>query len=402
MRRKIEDYIPIVSDNVIAELHKKAKKLLKKHILHINSTFMGGGVAEILYNLVPMMNDAGVDTGWRVLHGNAVFYQISKKFHNGLQSADINISEMEKRIYIEVNEAFSTYTHVDHDCVIVHDPQPLPFIVNFQKKQPWIWRCHIDLSDPNEELWNFLKRFMLRYDVVVISSENYKKKNLPVEQRVIPPAIDPLASKNIELPQEMIAKYLKQAKIPLDKPLITQVSRMDKWKDPEGVLEVYERVRKKVDCRLLFCYNLATDDPEGMEIYSRIYEKSKELRKRKDVLFVLGNNEFLVNAIQTHSDVIIQKSTKEGFCLSVTEALWKGTPVVGSNIGGIPLQIIDGKSGYLADPYDYQGFADRIVALLKNKKLAQKISGNAKEFVRRHFLITRLMGNYLDLIYELI
>jgi trehalose synthase len=401
MRRKIEDYIPIVNDGVIAELHKKAKKLLKKHILHINSTFMGGGVAEILYNLVPMMNDAGVLTGWRVLHGNAVFYEITKKFHNGLQGEDITVSDMDKRIYAEVNESFSTYTHVDHDCVIVHDPQPLPFIVNSRKQQPWIWRCHIDLSAPNKELWDFLKRFMLRYDVIIVSSESYKKKDLPVDQRIIAPAIDPLASKNIELPPDMISKYLKQAKVPLDKPIITQVSRMDKWKDPEGVLEVYEKVRKKVDCRLLYCYNLATDDPEGMEIYSRIFEKTKDLRKRKDVLFVLGNNEFLVNAIQTHSDVIVQKSTREGFCLSVTEALWKGTPVVGSNIGGIPQQIVDGKSGYLADPHDYQEFADKIVELLKNRKLAQKMGQNAKEFVRRNFLITRLMGNYLDLIYEL-
>jgi trehalose synthase len=291
---------------------------------------------------------------------------------------------------------------MDHDCVIVHDPQPLPIIIFYQKKQPWIWRCHIDLSEPDPGLWDFLKRFMLRYDLIIVSSERYKKKNLPVEQRVIPPAIDPLASKNIDLPQDMIAKYLKQAKIPLDKPIITQVSRMDKWKDPEGVLEVYERVRRKVDCRLLYCCNLATDDPEGMDIYSRMHEKTRELRKRKDILFVLGNNEFLVNAVQTYSDVVIQKSTREGFCLAVTEALWKGTPVVGSNIGGIPLQIIDGKSGYLADPYDYQGFADRIIALLKNKKLADKIGGNAREFVRRNFLITRLMGNYLDLINELI
>jgi trehalose synthase len=157
-----------------------------------------------------------------------------------------------------------------------------------------------------------------------------------------------------------------------------------------------------VDCRLLYCCNLATDDPEGMDIYSRMHEKTRELRKRKDILFVLGNNEFLVNAVQTYSDVVIQKSTRKGFCLAVTEALWKGTPVVGSNIGGIPLQIIDGKSGYLADPYDYQGFADRIKALLKNKKLADKIGRNAREFVRRNFLITRLMGNYLDLINELI
>ena len=400
--KRIEDLIPIVGDNVISALHKKAKRLYKKHIIHFNSTFMGGGVAEILYNLVPMMNDIGVDAGWRVLHGNASFYELTKKFHNGLQGADVTLSDMEKRLYLEVNDSFASYTHIDHDCVIVHDPQPLPFITNYRKRQPWIWRCHIDISSPNSMLWEFLKRYMLRYDVVIVSSEIYKKKDLPVEQRIIAPAIDPLSPKNRELPEKMIREYIKHADIPTDKPIITQVSRMDKWKDPEGVLEVYERVRKKVDCRLLYCYNLASDDPEGMEIYSRIYEAAKEHAENRDVLFVMGNNEFLVNSIQTFSDVIIQKSTREGFCLAVTEALWKGTPVVASNIGGLPLQIEDGKSGYLVDPLDYDGFADRIVELLKNSKRAREIGINAREHIREKYLITRLLGDYIDLIDELI
>ena len=402
MLRKIEDYIPVVGDNVIAELHRKAKKLYNKHIIHINSTFMGGGVAEILSRLIPMMNDVGVDTGWRVLHGNASFYELTKKFHNGLQGADINFTEEEKKMYYDVNEGFASYTHIHHDCVVVHDPQPLPFIHNFKKRQPWIWRCHIDLTNPNKKLWNFLESFLLRYDLIIVSNKDYIKKDIPIDQRIIPPAIDPLSAKNRELTEEEIAHYIKHAGIPTDKPIITQVSRMDIWKDPEGVLEIYQKVREKVDCRLLYCYNLATDDPEGMDIYTRLFEKAKDLVEKNDVIFIIGNNESLVNAIQSFSEVIIQKSIREGFCLTVTEAAWKGTPVVASNIGGIPVQIQDGKTGFLLDPYDYDGFANKIIDLLKDKKLAKEMGKNAKEFIRKNFLITRLMANYLDLIYELI
>ncbi|MGA1868890.1 MAG: glycosyltransferase [bacterium] len=402
MLRMLEDYIEVVGDTIIADIHKKARKLYNKHIIQINSTFIGGGVAEILSCLVPMMNDVGIDTGWRVVHGNAAFYNITKKIHNGLQSAPIQLSNMEKKLYGEVNEEFASYTHIGHDCVIMHDPQPLPLIYYFKKRQPWIWRCHIDLSDPNRELWEFLKNFMLRYDVIIISREEYKKKDLPVEQRVIPPAIDPLSIKNRIMSKRDIASYIKNTCIPTDKPIITQVSRMDIWKDPEGVLEIYNKVREKVDCRLLYCYNLASDDPEGIEIYNRILEKAKDMVKKNDVLFVMGNNEFLVNAIQSISSVIIQKSTKEGFCLAVTESLWKAKPVVASRVGGIPSQIIDGVTGFLIEPYDYQGFADRIITLLRNKKLAEEMGQRAREFVRENFLVTRLMGNYLDLINELV
>ncbi|MGA1824224.1 MAG: glycosyltransferase [bacterium] len=402
MLRMLEDYIEVVGDNIVADIHKKARKLYDKHIIQINSTFIGGGVAEILSCLVPMMNDVGIDTGWRVVHGNAAFYNITKKIHNGLQSAEMDLSDMERELYTEVNEEFASYTHLNHDCIIMHDPQPLPLIHYIKKRQPWIWRCHIDLSEPNKKLWEFLKNFMLRYDVIIISREEYKKKDLPVAQRVIAPAIDPLSIKNHSMSEQDIAYYIKEACIPTDKPIITQVSRMDIWKDPEGVLEIYEKVRKKVDCRLLYCYNLASDDPEGMEIYNRILHKAKDLVEKGDVLFVMGNNEFLVNAIQRISSVIIQKSTKEGFCLAVTESLWKSKPVVASRVGGIPSQIVDGVTGFLVDPYDYDGFSDRIISLLHDEKLADEMGKKAKEYVRENFLVTRLMGDYLDLINELI
>jgi len=398
----MEDYIEVVGDKIISAIYKKASKLYGKHIININSTFQGGGVAEILSRLVPMMNYVGVDTGWRILHGNPAFFEVTKKFHNALQGGSINLSQMKKGLYLEINQEFSVYTHLGHNCVILHDPQPLPLIKYCHKSQPWIWRCHIDLSDPHKELWNFLKQFILRYDLVIFSSEDYKKKDLPVEQRVIYPAIDPLSLKNRELSKNDIAKYIKKAGIPTDKPLITQISRMDPWKDPEGVLDVYIYVKKKIDCRLLYCYNLATDDPEGMDIYARVHRKAKDLVANGDVIFVVGNNDILVNAIQRFSDVIVQKSTKEGFSLTVTEALWKGKPVVASNVGGIPIQIKDGENGFLVEPYDIKGCADRIIELLKKPSLSEKMGKKAKENVRKNFLTTRLLTDYLDLLLEML
>ncbi|NQT46029.1 MAG: glycosyltransferase [Candidatus Omnitrophica bacterium] len=402
MLRGIEDYIDIVGAEVISKIYKKASKLYNKHIININSTFQGGGVAEILSRLVPMMNQAGVNTGWRILHGNPAFFGITKKFHNALQGGSINLSPMKQKIYLETNQEFASYTHIDHDCVVLHDPQPLPLVKFCRKQQPWIWRCHIDLTNPNPELWNFLKQYILRYDRVILSSEAYKKKDLPVDQRVIHPAIDPLSLKNKDLSEKDILKYITKAGIPTDKPVITQVSRMDPWKDPEGLLDVYRIVKDKVDCRLLYCYNMASDDPQGVEIYSRLYKKAKDLIETGDVIFVVGNNDILVNAIQRFSDVVIQKSTKEGFSLTITEALWKGKAVVASNVGGIPAQIKDGKNGFLIDPHNKKECADRIIRLLKDPDMAKEMGQRAKEYVRQNFLTTRLLLDYLDLISELV
>lgn len=396
--RNLEDYKGIVGDEVIASIHRKARRLQGKHILHINSTYQGGGVAEMLVSLVPMMNDIGIDAGWRILHGTPDFFAVTKKFHNALQGDKINLTELKKQLYTHVNEDFSTYTHIDHDCVIIHDPQPLALIKFYRKRQPWIWRCHIDLSNPNEELWDYLKGFVLRYDMVIFSSDKYKKKDLPVEQKLIYPAIDPLSLKNREISDKVISKYIRKSRIPTDKPIITQVSRMDPWKDPLGLLEIYRQVKEDVDCRLLYCYNLATDDPESVEIYSRVYNQARKYIQNGDVLFVMGNNDILVNSIQRFSDVIVQKSTREGFSLTVTEALWKGKPVVASNIGGIPLQIKDGVNGFLHDPDDRKGYAESIIKILKAPGIGEEIGRNGKKIVRDNFLITRLLSDYLDLL----
>ena len=401
----LEDYRRIVGDKVIGKIARKARDLYGKHILHINSTYQGGGVAEILNNLVPLMNDVGIDTGWRTLHGFPDFFEVTKKFHNALQGESIHFTERKKRLYYQANGDFATYTHIDHDCIIIHDPQPLPLIKFYKKRQPWIWRCHVDLSSPNEMLWEFLTTFMLRYDVVILSNKNYVKKDLPVEQVVIYPAIDPLSSKNMDIPESDIAKCLKKYGISMDKPFITQISRFDKWKDPGGVIKVFKLVKEKIDCRLVLCGNLATDDPEGIKIYERTEREAQKLIEKDDVVLVTdpaASNFIFINSLQRKSSVIVQKSSKEGFGLVVTEALWKGTPVVASNVGGIPLQIKDGENGFLLDFADTQGFADKIVTLLKDPALARDMGRKGKEHVKNKFLITRLLIDYLDLLAGLV
>lgn len=401
---RLEDFRHIVPDETLAEIYARARKLYGKHVVHLNATYQGGGVAEILYSLVLLMNDVGIDTGWRILHGSQEFFEVTKSFHNALQGAKFNLSEQKKKIYLQVNDNFSKFTHLDHDCVIIHDPQPLSLISasGNKKREPWIWRCHIDLTNPNNELWDFLKGFILKYDQVVFSSKKYFKDDLPIDQRLIFPAINPLSEKNKDIPDKTVLEQITKVGIPTDKPIITQVSRLDPWKDPEGVIDIFKLVKEHIDCRLVFCYNAASDDPEGMRMYNKVYEKAHHFVKTGDILFVVGNNETLVNAIQRYSSIIIQKSTKEGFCLAVTEALWKETPVVASNVGGIPMQIEDGKNGFLLEPKDTEGFADRIVHLLKNPKLRKEVGKKGKQTVREKFLITRLLSDYLYMLDSII
>jgi len=400
--KSLDDYLPIVGENVLGQIYQKAHRLLNKHIVHINSTAYGGGVAEILNNLIVLLNDIGVDSGWRVLIGPSDFFSVTKKFHNGLQGNSINLSNNKKLLYLDTNDRFSRFTHLDHDCVIVHDPQPLPLIKFNKKIQPWIWRCHIDITHPNPELWNFVKTFILRYDLMIISSEKFKKDDLPLEQKIIHPSIDPLSPKNMDLSDDIIAKTLKKFDVPLDKPLITQVSRFDPWKDPEGVLKVFDEVKEKVDCRLLYCYNMAPDDPEGIIIYNKMKKIAAKYLKNDDVLFRLGDNQILVNALQRVSSVILQKSIREGFGLTVAEAEWKETPVVASRVGGIPEQVIDGQTGFLVDPQDIKGCAEKVITLIKDKKLAAKMGKEAKEFIKQKFLITRHLDDYLDLLIDVL
>jgi trehalose synthase len=399
--RNLEDYRKIVGEDVISAIYRKTRKLYDLKVININSTYYGGGVAEILNTLVPLMNDAGVPADWRILRGTPDFFDITKKFHNGLQGGKVNLTQIKRDLYTQASQTFASYCRLDNDCVIIHDPQPLPLIKFYRKRQPWVWRCHIDLSDPNIKLWEYLKSFILRYDMVVISNPAYRREDLPVFQRVIYPAIDPLSSKNKVINDKMVEKYLEKFGVPRDKPILCQISRFDIWKDPLGVVEIYEKVRRKVDCRLVLCGSMAADDPEGRQIYEEVLERAKDLIEAGDVILITSENNILVNVLQRSSDVIVQKSTKEGFGLTVAEALWKEKPVVASSVGGISLQIRDGETGFLLDPGDRNGFVDRIVEILKHPKLGEEVGKKAKEAVRDKFLITRLLTDYLDLVNDI-
>jgi trehalose synthase len=398
----LETYRGIVEDKVISSICRRARRLYGRHVLHVNSTYQGGGVPEILSSLAPLMNDTGIDVGWRILHGNPDFFTITKRFHDALRGERVNLTEVKKRLYIEANRSFSVYTHIDHDCVIIHDLQPLPLIDSYKKRQPWIWRCHIDLSTPDEELWEFLKKFILRYDMVILTSEEYVRRDLPVEQKVIHPAIDPFSPKNMEISEKVASKSLKKFGIPEDKPLISQIARFDKWKAPERAIEIFKLVKEKADSRLVLCGRMATDDPESWVVFERIRRKANRMIDQGDLVLITSGNNILVNALQRRSAVVIQPSVREGFGLSVTESLWKERPVVASNAQGISLQIKDGENGFLIEPGDTQGFADRIIDILRNPSLGEVIGKRGKGSVRRKFLITRLLSDYVEVLTRLI
>ena len=398
----LDDFRDVVGDKVLADIYRAARGLYGVKVLHINSTYYGGGVAEMLYTLIPLLNDVGISADWRIMRGTPDFFNITKEFHNAIQGDVINLTDVKKELYQQTNEDFASYCKMDADVVIIHDPQPLPLIQFYKKSQPWVWRCHVDLSHPNQELWRFLKRFILRYNMAIVSHEMYKKDDLHVDQRVIAPVIDPLSLKNKELTPEQVAETLKTYNVPTDKPFITQISRFDKWKDPLGVIEVYKLVRNQFDCRLVLCGSMASDDPEGMVIYNEVQQRAKDLIAGGDVILISVENNTMVNALQRSAAVIIQKSLREGFGLTVTEGLWKGRPVIASNVGGIPLQIIDGETGFLVDPQDVQGCAERVLRILRQPKLGEEMGAKGKEDVRKKFLITRLLFDDLKLVSELV
>ncbi|MCH8838930.1 MAG: glycosyltransferase [Candidatus Marinimicrobia bacterium] len=399
--KQLADYRGIVSDAIIDEIGVKARELKGATVVHVNATNFGGGVAEILDNLVPLMNDIGLRADWRVLHGVPDFFEVTKKFHNALQGQDLVFDDQELQLFKFINEKFARFAFLDHDFVIIHDPQPAALVQYVAHTNPWVWRCHIDITHPSAQAWSFMEPFILEYQRMIVSAEEYKKPDLRIPQQIMAPSIDPISPKNMDLPEEVIARYLDQYRVPTDKPFITQVSRFDPWKDPEGVLKVFELVKQQVDCRLVYCYNMSADDPEGVKIYKRMLQTAKPYLDSGDVLFIRGDDPVLVNVLQRTSSVILQKSTREGFGLTVTEAMWKGTPVVASNVGGIPTQIKDGVTGFLVEPLDLDGCAEKVVALLEDTDLAARIGQQAREYAREHFLITRHLLDYVNLLLSL-
>jgi len=390
-------YKAIVGEETVDKIYEKSSRLKDKHIVCISSTYQGGGVAEMLNSMIPMFNDVGMNFGWRILHGTPDFFTITKKFHNSLQGDRVNLSQRKKNIYYETNRRFAKFTHLNHALVVVHDPQPLPLIDFYEKTQPWILRLHIDITKPNNELWEYLKGYMSKYDHVVVSHEDYKKKDLKVPQSIIFPTIDPLTIKNKPITVNTINNYLTKFGVKPDKPIVSQVSRFDKFKDPKGVLKIFEKVRKEVDCQLILLGSLATDDPEGQKIFEDVKKAADKSTFKDDIHLILVDNDILVNAVQSASAVVIQKSLREGFGLVVSEALYKKTPVVASNVGGIPFQVIDGETGFLHDPKDVNGFAGSVIRLLNDGMLREELGTKGHDHVRDNFLITRLMLDWMEL-----
>lgn len=387
---KIENYEPYIGGEAVERILRKAERLKNYHVIHVNSTYYGGGVAELLNPLTLLMNSVGIKAGWRVIQGAPDFFSITKKMHNGLQGGEINLSERKKDIYEQTVLENSIRIHIEnHDLVVIHDPQPLPLINYYQKKCPWIWRCHIDLSNPNPELWQYLVSFVEKYDAAIFSINEYRQ-NLSIPQLFFLPAIDPFSMKNRKLDETTIEERLRYYNIPTDLPLVVQISRFDRWKDPKGVIEAFKIARKEVDCTLVLLGNVATDDPEGTTVYESLLDQREER-----IIILSREDSSLVNALQSKAAVVLQKSIREGFGLTVTEAMWKGTPVIGGNVGGIRYQIDDGINGFLVN--SIAETADRIVRLLKDDKLRDQMGHAAREKVRRNFLLSRLLEQYLDL-----
>lgn len=391
----LSDYTAVVGAEVVGQLHRLAEALGPRRFVHINSTRSGGGVAEILSRAVPLLNQLGLETRWEVIQGDPDFFEVTKSFHNGLQGQDVRISPPLLDHYKDVNRENARKFDWEADFVLVHDPQPA-WLINEMRSQAqhWIWRCHIDASRPNIKVWKFLRDIVSQYDASVFSMAQFAQ-NLPHPQYLIRPSIDPLSEKNRELTPEEIQKVMDRLEIERDKPIVLQVSRFDSFKDPLGVIQAFRMVRKHTPCKLVLAGGEATDDPEGPQILAEVMEAA---RGEPDihVLLLSPDAHHEINALQRAADIILQKSTREGFGLTVTEAMWKGKPVIGGAVGGIVLQLRDYNTGFLVN--SPEGCAFRIRYLLHRPEMAKRMGKLAQEFARQHFLITRTLRDYLTLL----
>ena len=394
---RIEDYIPIVGQATIEELGLLADRLRGKAIQNINSTAVGGGVAEILSRMIPLLNQLGVSAAWDVIKGDEKFFAITKKFHNGLHGVPVEIDAGEYAHFLEVNRYNAEQIRFG-DIVFVHDPQPIALV---EKRSAigknWLWRCHIDFSRPNPKIWEFLRQFIPRYDAAVFSAPAFSQK-LPIPQVLIAPSIDPLSDKNKELDEPTIDAVFARFGIDRSRPVVTQISRFDYLKDPVGVIKAYKLAKERVDMQLVVAGGGATDDPEGPIIMEEV---RREAEKDEDifVLFLPPASDIEINALQRGSTIILQKSLKEGFGLTVSEALWKGKPTIAGAVGGIPLQIAHKYSGVLT--HSIEGTAQWIKQLIGAPEFARQLGVNGREHIRNNFLITRHIKDYMLLFLSL-
>jgi trehalose synthase len=382
--KALADYATIASRGLMEQIRALAEPLGGKRVLHLSATAFGGGVAEILYTLVPLMRDAGLETEWRVIYGQDEFFDVTKAIHNALQGDKRGLSEDEQEIFRRYNRENAEALTDDFDFVIVHDAQPAAMIENAREAgKRWIWRCHIDLSTPNRDVLNFLSPWLASYDATVFHRKAYVPDSGGLSPAYIwPPAIDPLAPKNMALSSEDAAYIVDQFGIDVDRPLVSQISRFDPWKDPVGVIEAWRLLRNEhPSVQLALVGSMAHDDPEGWDYYN----KTVEAAQGDPDIFILSNlnnvGSVEVNAFQVHSDALVQKSIREGFGLTVTEGLWKGRPMVAGRAGGIVDQIQDGVTGYLVD--SISECADALGDVLKEPMKARAMALEGKEYVRR-------------------
>ncbi|MEE9600760.1 MAG: glycosyltransferase [Thermoplasmata archaeon] len=400
--KALEDYKGIVSEEILDSIVEAAEPLQGKRVLHINSTSFGGGVAEILSSMVPLMVDLGLDAHWRVIEGDPAFFNTTKSFHNSLQGGDVNISDEMRGHYKEVNRKNAEDLKDDWDVVVVHDLQPAALIEYVKREGVWIWRCHLDLSTPNRDSLAFIGQFIASYDSAIYTMEGYIPSGIGRRKpAIIHPSIDPLSSKNLPMEPTDVDSILARYDIDPSKPTVSSVARFDPWKDPIGTIDLYRVVKRRVpDLQLLLVSSMADDDPEGWEYFEKAVRRAGE---DPDIFFLtnmigVGNRE--VNAIQRRSSLGLLKSIREGFGLTVSESLWKRVPVIGSRVGGIPLQIMDGENGFIVD--DSRGAVEPMVRLLKDEVLRERMGEAGKAHVRKNFLITRHLRDYINLFVSLL
>lgn len=398
----LEDYTEIIGEKEINEIQILANKLAGKSVVHVNSTAYGGGVSEMLRRLVPLMKDVGLEAEWKVIKGEKEFFDVTKTFHNALQGKEIEFTEDMKKIYLQNNELNAKLLDLEYDYVVIHDPQPLATISYSPKKNSkWIWRCHIDLSQPNKKFWRFLEPPLANYNAYIFSAKKYVKS--PLETRnvaIITPSIDPLSDKNKPLPEDQILSTLERYDVDAESPILIQVARFDPWKDPLGVIDTYRKVKKKVPgVQLILISSMPPDDPEGWLYFERAARHAGEDYNIHLLTDLKGVGDLEVNAFQRASDVALLKSIREGFGLTVTEALWKEVPAVGGNVGGIPLQIINGETGFLVNTVEEA--TEKTLYLLKHPEEAKMMGKKGKEHVKENFLVTKHLKKYLNLFLSL-
>lgn len=388
----LDDYKGIAEPGELRAIEHIAGKLKGRTMLHVNSTAEGGGVAELLQRMTPLIKELGVDVRWSVIKGTKPFFEVTKNLHNALQGEGRQPTKKEWDLWEEVNRQNAKKLDLDADCVFIHDPQPA-LLIDVKKRGVWVWRCHIDVSTPEKTTWYFLKKQVDRYDAAIFSVSSFAQAT-PIPQFMMPPSIDPLSEKNVELSTKEVKEVYDRFEIPMGKPVLLQVSRFDKFKDPLGVIDAFKLARKYNDCRLVLAGGTATDDPEGEENLRLVREKV-DGDPDIHILMLPPFRDREINALQRGATIVLQKSLREGFGLVVTEALWKKKPVIAGDVGGIPLQVIDGVTGYLV--HSVEGCAYRIRQLLQNPELGRRLGEAGKEHIRRNFLITGHIRNYLAL-----